>query len=89
MIEVKNTDSGQQEILGKLEAAKDAVLMHQAVKAAKQVEAQELLEMFGTLLLRLRQAKPEERNETARRYAVTITDFEKVLAYYKVFIVNA
>lgn len=32
--------------------------------------------------------KPDERNETARRFAVTITEMEKVLAYYITFIVN-
>ncbi len=36
----------------------------------------------------LRHAKPEERNETARRLAVTITEMEKVLAYYTTFVVN-
>ena len=35
----------------------------------------------------LRNSKPEERNEIARRYAVTITELEKVIAYFKVYIV--
>ena len=37
----------------------------------------------------LRDNKPEERSEEARRYAVTITELEKVLAYFAVFVVNA
>jgi hypothetical protein len=37
----------------------------------------------------LRENKPEERSEEARRYAVTITEMEKVLAYFAVFVVNA
>lgn len=34
----------------------------------------------------LRLAKPEERSEKARRYAVAITELEKVIAYFKVYI---
>lgn len=36
----------------------------------------------------LRNCKPEERNELARRYAVAITELEKVVAYVQVFIVE-
>ena len=34
----------------------------------------------------LRNAKPEERSEKARRYAVSITELEKVIAYFKIYI---
>lgn len=34
----------------------------------------------------LHNAKPKERSEEARRYAVAITEMEKVLAYYIAFI---
>jgi hypothetical protein len=40
------------------------------------------------LLRQLRDAKPEERNELARRYAVTITETEKVLAYFWAYVMN-
>lgn len=36
----------------------------------------------------LRSAKPDERSELARRYAVTITEFEKVVAYFKVMVIG-
>jgi hypothetical protein len=36
----------------------------------------------------LRSAKPDERGELARRYAVTITEFEKVIAYFIVFVMG-
>lgn len=36
----------------------------------------------------LRENKPTERNELARRYAVTITELEKVISYYDTFIVR-
>ena len=32
--------------------------------------------------------KPDERSEKARRYAVTITELEKVMAYYHTFILD-
>lgn len=47
-----------------------------------------LLYMGGALEL-LRDAKPEQRGELARRYAVTVTEFEKVMAYFKVYVVEA
>jgi hypothetical protein len=34
----------------------------------------------------LKKEKPEERSEEARRYAVAITELEKVIAYYWTFI---
>jgi hypothetical protein len=34
----------------------------------------------------LRLEKPDERSEKARRYAVAITELEKVIAYFKVYI---
>lgn len=40
---------------------------------------------LASALYTLRANKPSERSEKARRYAVTITEMEKVLAYFKVF----
>ena len=34
----------------------------------------------------LRAEKPEDRSEKARRYAIAITELEKVIAYYYMFI---
>ena len=44
--------------------------------------------MMKELLHQLKLAKPTERNELARRYAVTITEQEKVLAYFNTFVIN-
>ena len=44
---------------------------------------------FGYLLKVLKDAKPKERNETARRFAITITELEKVYAYFDKFISDA
>ena len=41
---------------------------------------------FKELLKNLRNAKPQERSEEARRFAVAITGLEKLYAYYIVFI---
>lgn len=43
-------------------------------------------ELFDALMHDLEQAKPGERGGLARRYAITITDLEKVIAYYTVYI---
>jgi hypothetical protein len=37
---------------------------------------------------KLKAAKPTERTEEARRYAVTITEFEKVMGYFNTFIIE-
>ena len=37
----------------------------------------------------LRVHKPEQRSETARAWAVSITEMEKVVAYFKVYVVDA
>ena len=36
----------------------------------------------------LQAAKPTERNEMARRYAITMTEFEKVMGYYYCFVMQ-
>lgn len=40
------------------------------------------------VLAELRQAKPDYRGERSRRYTVTITEMEKVLAYFKVMVAD-
>ena len=41
-----------------------------------------------TALKSLRANKPSERSEKARRYAVTITEMEKVYSYFKTFVLD-
>lgn len=43
---------------------------------------------LASALYTLRANKPSEGNEKARRYAVTITEMEKVLAYFKCFVLD-
>ena len=43
-------------------------------------------DLLNTIMHELEQAKPEERSELARRYAITITELEKVRAYYMIYI---
>lgn len=39
-------------------------------------------------LAAMRIAKPNERSEKARRYAVAITEMEKVVAYFQTWVVG-
>jgi len=39
-------------------------------------------------LLKLREVKPEDYSERDRRYAITITEMEKVFAYFKTWVIN-
>lgn len=41
---------------------------------------------LAELITDMRKLKPEDRSELARRYAVTITELEKVYAYFRVFV---
>lgn len=45
-----------------------------------------VLEKMIDVLKDLKNAKPDERSELSRRYAVTITEMEKVVAYYMAFV---
>lgn len=46
------------------------------------------MEAMFNLHRQLKQAKPTERNELARRYAVTITELEKVMGYFELFVLQ-
>lgn len=45
-----------------------------------------MLETLRAVLAELREARPNERSDRSRRYAVTITEMEKVVAYFQVMI---
>lgn len=45
-------------------------------------------ELIRKALREMRDSKPDERSEKARRYAVSITEIEKVLAYFHDYVVN-
>ena len=53
-------------------------------------ESQEvtLYREMQALLDRMREARPSERSETARRWAVAITEFEKATAYFYAYVVE-
>ncbi len=52
------------------------------------LDDQSVLWQLQTTLSELRSARPDERSEKSRRYAITITEMEKVLAYFKTFVVD-
>ncbi len=41
-----------------------------------------------SLWQKLEQAKPNERSEQARRYAVAITEYQKVMEYFYTFVMQ-
>ena len=58
------------------------------VAIAQEEMNKEMLRDMEATLRRLRDAKPSERNELARRYAVAITEYEKSLAFFKFYVVD-
>jgi len=58
------------------------------LRVKNQITDSELYTGFRILLSKLREQKPDERNERARRYAVTITELEKAAAYFKTYVVD-
>lgn len=51
-------------------------------------KASVVLAQLKTALATLKAAKPDERGELARRYAVTVTELEKVIAYFVIYVVD-
>jgi hypothetical protein len=49
----------------------------------------DVLSAFKTALSTLRAVKPEDRSGIDRRYAVTITELEKVFAYFFTYIYSS
>jgi hypothetical protein len=49
---------------------------------------QRCLEQMLLAYRELQRQRPAERSELARRYAVTITELEKVFAYFQLFVVD-
>jgi len=48
-------------------------------------------EVMASLLMslnELRRSKPNDRSESDRRYAVTITNLEEVIAYFDTFVIR-
>jgi hypothetical protein len=49
-------------------------------------ELSKSLQLMEEALAAMKAEKPEERSDRARAYAVAITELEKVIAYFKVYI---
>ncbi len=48
----------------------------------------EVKDALLTAYHKLTASKPGDRSERARRYAVTITEFEKVMSYFDTMVIN-
>jgi len=51
-------------------------------------KAENCLRLLQEALEALQAAKPEERSEASRHYAVAITELEKVIAYFTTYVVR-
>lgn len=51
-------------------------------------EQEYLLEKLEEVLNLIKDARPEERSELSRSYAVVITELEKVVAYFEKYVVG-
>jgi hypothetical protein len=68
--------------------ARQQLEQERIVGLAQEEKAKEVLRAMATTLQQLRDAKPTERGELARRYAVAITEYEKSLAFFKYYVVE-
>jgi len=55
--------------------------------ASKQAKEDMLISLESSLRM-IQRNRPNDRSEIDRRYAILITDFEKVIAYFKTYIVD-
>lgn len=89
------TGSNESEMMEQLKAAHERKVRQEVIdlaneqKLAAKGKSQNVLELLHSALSGLQSAKPEDRSELARRYAVTITELEKVIAYYWLYVCNA
>jgi hypothetical protein len=74
-------NDGMQETLRDMEAARQA-------KAARQTQDKVTLIKLNQVMDYMFITKPNDRSELDRRYAIAKTEFEKLYAYVKVFIVD-
>ncbi len=73
------------ENLSGLEEAIEQKFRRQAI--LKQ-NGEDMLISLESSLRMIQRNRPNDRSEIDRRYAVLITDFEKVMAYFKTYIVD-
>lgn len=62
--------------------------LNRDIKDLQLMRNQAQLSHIDDTLERLRKAKPPERSEEARCYAVVITEIEKARAYFKTYVVD-
>ncbi len=51
-------------------------------------ELVKIYQVLASALITLRDAKPNDRSEMDRRWAITVTEMEKVVAYYNSWILD-
>lgn len=59
------------------------------MKTDQQSKDQECFTKLFDAMKELKDSKPNNKSEADRRYAVTITDLEKVMAYFQVYIIES
>lgn len=81
-------DIGIQDMMAKeyVEKERDNETFVEILKIGR--EQNEMESTLENVLWKLRGMKPNNESEVSRRYAVVITEMEKVVAYFKVFVVN-
>lgn len=70
-----------------IEAMRDAIGQPKTVRGDDDAETVLWNQMYQ-LHKALSDARPQGRSELSRRYAVTITEFEKVMAYYNLMVIE-
>ncbi len=77
-----------QDELESLDKLKAALYTQGTQNLKKQLDRQGMLRLMERCFAELKGDRPNDRSEVDRRYAVAITDFEKVMAYFKTYIVD-
>jgi len=71
-----------------LVSLKVALQVQSDAQLKKQLDRQGMFRLMERCLAEIKGDRPNDRSEIDRRYAITITDFEKVMAYFKTYIVD-
>lgn len=71
-----------------IEDLKQKLAEHNLIAATNKENDGKVLFKLQEVIALMRAHKPEERNEKARRYAVSVTEMEKVIAYFKTYVID-
>jgi hypothetical protein len=84
-----NLPKDYERLLAEAEELRGQFMQERLREMQNEMKNDEVLKSLRQSLKQMRDAKPNDRSEADRRYAVAITEMEKVIAYFDTWIARA